>query len=235
MTNTVDAVPLAGPDAIGRQILADARASGLQVGARLPTERQLAERLRISRTSVRQALARLEAAGLLSRHVGRGTFLRSVDGAGAGAQQAAGSSPIDVSPADVMAVRALLEPQAMTLVVARASARDFSEMDRCLSGGDSCRSYDEFEHWDLALHRALIVASHNPLLIQLYASVETSRHGQMWGQLKRRNDSYERRRRYGCQHRAVVDAARSRDGDAAVAAMREHLASVSANIFGHVL
>ena len=57
-------------------ILAESRRAGLGSGAKLPTERQLAAHLGATRTSVRRALAVLEADGRISREVGRGTFLR---------------------------------------------------------------------------------------------------------------------------------------------------------------
>src|SRR6266516_410351 len=57
-------------------ILAESRRAGLRRGSRLPTERQLAVSLGVTRTSVRRALTVLEAEGRISREVGRGTFLR---------------------------------------------------------------------------------------------------------------------------------------------------------------
>src|SRR5262249_57663387 len=57
-------------------ILAESRRAGLGSGARLPTERQLAADLGATRTSVRRALAVLEAEGRVSREGGRGTVLR---------------------------------------------------------------------------------------------------------------------------------------------------------------
>jgi DNA-binding FadR family transcriptional regulator len=217
------------PTDLAERIMAAARASGAGPGARLPTERQLADDLRVTRTGVRRALARLEAEGVLTREVGRGTFLRS----GPKSPEAGGDSPLlDVSPADVMAVRMLIEPQAMSLAVAHATTRDFDEMGRCLAGCPAAETYAEFEAWDLALHRCLIDASHNPLLSRLYDAVESARHSPIWGRLKLRNDSATARRRYCEEHQAIVDAVRVRDGDAAVGAMRAHLANVSANLFG---
>ena len=57
-------------------ILAESHRAGQGRGSRLPTERQLAEDLGVTRSSVRHALAVLEAQGRISREVGRGTFLR---------------------------------------------------------------------------------------------------------------------------------------------------------------
>ncbi|HWG65356.1 MAG TPA: FCD domain-containing protein [Streptosporangiaceae bacterium] len=258
-------------------ILAESARTGLGPGSRLPTERQLAADLGASRTSVRQALAVLEAQGRISREVGRGTFLRPGQGGirlgvpahdlqglqdlqmPGPARQDAASGQADrgrggprnpaalrlsrapesaapdggqsFSPADVMTIRRLLEPLAMPLVVAWATAGDFREMDRCLAGGNQARSYDEFEDWDLALHRSIMTASQSPLLVQLYAVIETARHGHSWGDLKRRSASRERRERYQADHGDLVAALRARDADRATEAMRVHLARVNSDLF----
>lgn len=221
----------ADPSELAHGILSSAHAAGLDAGDRLPTERQLAEEHGVSRTSVRHALAQLEAEGLVMRQVGRGTFLRDRDGeTGSGAEGA--PQPADIGPADVMAVRRLLEPSAMALVVTHTTTRDLTEMDRCLARGDRASNYAEFEVWDIALHRCLVQATRNPLLIRLYGTVEAARHGPLWGELKRRNDSVERRNVYQCEHHRIVDAVRARDSEAAVEAMRSHLSTVSTLLFG---
>jgi DNA-binding FadR family transcriptional regulator len=131
-----------------------------------------------------------------------------------------------------MIIRRLLEPLAMPLVVAWATASDFREMDRCLAGGDRAASYDEFENWDLALHRTIMAASHSPLLGELYAVIENARHGHSWGDLKRRSASRERRERYQADHTGLVTALRTRDSDRATDAMRTHLSRVNNDLFG---
>ncbi len=232
-------LPLAATHADRRLWLAEqilSHRAGQGTGSRLPTERQLAADLGVTRSSVRHALAMLEAQGRISREVGRGTFLRDLPQpaqrplpgpAGGPAAGAALARAADFAPADVMATRRLLEPPAMSLVVAWATAADLEEMDRCLAGGDSAASYEEFESWDLALHRAIMAASHSPLLSALYQQIEAARHGQVWGDLKRRSASREHRDQYQADHRALVGALRARDAATAVEAMRLHLARVS--------
>jgi GntR family uxuAB operon transcriptional repressor len=225
-------------------ILAGSRRSGLGPGARLPTERQLAADLGTTRSSIRHALAVLQADGYISREVGRGTFLRDrgappaagAPDATAGAARAGGypAGPAGYAPADVMAIRRLIEPAAMQLVVAWASTSDFAEMDRCLAGAEEADGYEEFESWDLALHRAIIGASHSPLLTRLYAIVSEARHGQSWGDLKRRSASQQRRREYQADHREIVAALRARDAGRATGAMQAHLARVGSHLFGSV-
>lgn len=227
---------------LAQLIVAHSLRVGLGQDGKLPTERQLAQDLGVSRSSVRYALAILQAQGRLSREVGRGTYLRGapaaaagsdpsslkrpgVDGTGGTAQAADPRSAF--APADVMMVRRLLEPPAMPLAVAWATAADFTEMDRCLAGGDRAASYDEFETWDLALHRSIIAATHSSLLATLYSSVESARHGHIWGDLKRRSASAERRLEYQADHHQIVGALKERDPAAAVKAMRVHLARVS--------
>lgn len=228
-------------------ILAESERAGLRPGSRLPTERQLAAGLGVTRSGVRHALAALEADGLISREVGRGTFLSEAAGLALTAVRAAGETgppgddpprpetgppPPDFAPADVMTIRRLIEPQALPLVVLWATARDFGEMERCVAGGDHAVSYEEFETWDLALHRCIMAAAHSPLLSALYGVVESARHGQVWGDLKRRSASRDRRAVYQQDHRAIVAALRARDADAAVEAMRTHLARVAEHLLG---
>jgi GntR family transcriptional regulator, uxu operon transcriptional repressor len=221
-------------------ILARSRDAGPRAGARLPTERQLSIDLGVTRSTVRSALALLEAQGHISREVGRGTFLRALppptsaagwDAAGETSQvRTAGPASADFAPADVMTIRRLLEPPAMVLVVAWATAADLEEMDRCLALGDRAATFEEFEACDLALHRCIMAASHSPLLATLYGAIEAARHGHVWGDLKRRSASPERRAQYQADHRAIVEALRSRDSGDAVEAMRAHLARVQEHL-----
>ncbi len=162
--------------------------------------------------------------------MGRGTFLRPQ-----GAQVTPGllarvRDVAEVGPADVMAARRLIEPQVLPLVVAWATQRDFDELRRCLDGGAGAENAVEFEAWDFALHHAIVVASRNQLLLAMYEVVEHARQGEIWGNLKLRNDSRERRAAYQADHVELVAALSARDVDQAVRAMEAHLARVQANL-----
>ena len=256
MTGTTPAVPAKRGRDLAELILAESGRAGLEPGSRLPTERRLAADLGVTRSGIRLALAALEADGLISREVGRGTFLRDeaagalaaarrggpgAAGAGGRDGDAAAGDPSrprgrtaapDFAPADVMTIRRLIEPQALPLVVLWATARDFAELERCVSGGDQAASYEEFETWDLALHRGIIAAAHSPLLLALYGLVESARHGQVWGELKRRSATRQRRELYQEDHRSIVVALLARDADGAVESMRTHLARVAGHLLG---
>src|SRR6478735_7052910 len=133
-----------------RQLVTQGADSGTLVpGSKLPTERDLVERLSAPRSAVRRALEALEHEGLITRHVGRGTFLtdavtHKVDGA-----------PADTSPAEIMQVRLLLEPQGATLAARMATQADLDRITACLEAGGASDDFEGFESWDARLHRAI--------------------------------------------------------------------------------
>jgi DNA-binding FadR family transcriptional regulator len=220
--------PAYGHD-LAQLILARCNTPEFAQGGRLPTERGLASEFGVTRTMVRHALAVLEAEGRITREVGRGTFLRPPGGRGGSADRT-GRDADEVGPADVMAARRLIEPQVLPLVVSWATQRDFDELRRCVDGGATAESAGEFEVWDFALHHAIVAASRNQLLLAMYRVVERAREGEIWGTLKRRNDSRERRAAYQADHVELVQALCARELDQAVRVMEAHLARVQANL-----
>jgi DNA-binding FadR family transcriptional regulator len=219
--------PAYAPELAERIVEASLRAGA--PGGQLPTERQLALTLGVTRTMVRNALTLLKSEGRVSREVGRGTFLLGAHDLSAGG---ASSDVDDLSPADVMSTRRLFEPMALRLVVARATTRDFEKLRRCLLDDERAETYEEFDAADFALHHAVIAASHNPLLLETYAVLERARQGEIWGNMKRRGYTSERRAASLEDHRRLVDAICSRELEAAVAAMDHHLARVEGHLLG---
>jgi DNA-binding FadR family transcriptional regulator len=216
---------------VAEVMLRDAAERGLTTGSQLPTERALANSLSSSRTAVRGALAMLETVGVVSREVGRGTYLKcdplsamiSLD------SNAITSVAVlsDIGPSDVMAARQAFEPMAMFVAVVEATETDFEEIARCVDACERASGYDEFELWDLAFHRCLIEATHNPLLLRMYSLIEAARKGDLWGSMKRRGDTHERRHCSYVQHVNIYEALRNRDGRGAQEAMSDHLEYVS--------
>jgi DNA-binding FadR family transcriptional regulator len=212
-----------------RELLLNGADGGTLVpGSKLPTERDLVHRFSAPRSAVRRALEALEYEGLITRHVGRGTFVteaatRKVDGA-----------PADTSPAEIMQVRLLIEPQIATLAARVATQADLDRIAECLDAGGVCAAddFEGFESWDARLHRAIAQAAHNGLLMNMFDVLNTARALPVWGTLKRRTSSPERRHGYHREHTAVVAALRDRDPEGAAEAMRSHLEDVSDNLLG---
>ncbi len=216
---------------VAEVLLRDAAQRGLSPGSQLPTERALANSLDLSRSTVRSALSLLEAVDVVSREVGRGTYLKydplaamvNLD-----SDEATSLAILnDIGPGDVMAARQAFEPMAMYIAVVEATESDLDEIAQCVAACERANDYDEFETWDLAFHRSLIEATHNPLLLRMYGLIETARQGDLWGSMKRRGDSYDRRHRSYVQHANIYEALRNRDGLGAQEAMSAHLEYVS--------
>ena len=219
-------VPTAVDQAL-RQLVADGINQGqLGPGARLPTERELVEQFGAPRSAIRRALDGLEQDGLVVRHVGRGTFLAQT------LHPAAATAPADTSPAEIMQVRMLLEPQIAPLAARSANQSDLDRITHCLNRGGATADYDGFENWDSALHRAIAVAAHNALLLTLFDTMNAARNLPIWGGIKRRTATPERRARYHSDHTAIVNALYERDPEAAQHHMREHLIDVANNLLG---
>ncbi|MGP3775368.1 FadR/GntR family transcriptional regulator [Streptomyces sp. SDT5-1] len=200
----------------------------LRPGAKLPTERELVALLGAPRYAIRSGLASLEREGVLARQVGRGTFLTD--------QRAEGvvAAPADTSPMEIMQTRLALEPQIAPLAARSATRSDLDHVVHCLRRAEAASStFAEFESWDAQLHRAITLAAHNGLLLRLFDTMNAARSLAVWGDLKSRTSTPERRQLYQADHHAIVDALLKRDQEAARTRMCEHIIRVSDHLFGH--
>ena len=219
-----------GAQRIREFILASAAEGLPAAGNRLPTERELAKRFSVPRNAVRRTLARLEAEGSITRHVGRGTFLASRPGEPVAAAPDGGAH---ISPAELMEARLKLEPALAELIATNATPADFERMEMCLERAERAATLDEFELWDAALHDALAHATHNRLIVRVLDMVTAGRQQAEWGKLKNRIVTPERRIRYQEEHREIVQALRERDAERARAAIAAHLQHAQRNLFGY--
>lgn len=197
--------------------------------SRLPSERSMATKLRVSRSTLRTALAALEADGDVWRHVGKGTFV----GKRPTEEREVFTLPADMTnPSEVMEVRLILEPHIADLAAHRATVADIAFMKQCLEKGNVAKDTATYEMWDGALHRAIAEASRNTLLLALFNAVNAIRNHAVWGELKEATLNEPRRRRYSTQHQNLVLAIERRDAVECKRLMREHLTAVRDDMLG---
>jgi DNA-binding FadR family transcriptional regulator len=199
-------------------------------GDKLPTERELQVQFGIARNTLRRSLVALEKQGRITRHVGRGTFV-------SGQEDRGGAGELErrihqSSPAEIMDVRLLIEPQAIEVAAGRATGDDIAFMLECLTRSEAATTIAEFEDWDGALHERMMGAAGNALLSDIYAVVSGVRKTAAWGKLKERSLTPQRRALYERQHRSVVNALRERDAEMARQMLCEHLIAVRDNLLG---
>jgi DNA-binding FadR family transcriptional regulator len=190
-------------------------------GSKLPTERELATKFRISRAVTRRALAELEKEGLLQRHVGRGTFVRRQSDDSHLMSLPEGSA----SPVEYIEARLCLEPTLARIIVTSATAADFSQIDQLLLRGERATNREEYELADAAFHQCLAQATHNKLIIAMYNMIHTVRHEQgMWRNLRKLSGKIaDQRDVFQAEHTSIRDALMQRDAGKAGDLMAEHV------------
>lgn len=212
-------------------------------GTRLPTERELEQKLGISRNLLRKGLNQLRAEGKISRQIGRGTFVtgladavrepgseRGQFGLGELAALASGDSLLDIlraaGPTDLMEIRMIIEPAVAELAAHRASARQLAYLQECFERMDRTTDISEYDTWDAQFHETLVGSARNETLTLLYAAITHARNSPVWTDMKKRSVTPERLSLYQQHHRAIFEAVANRDAERARAETHHHLREV---------
>ncbi len=205
-------------------ILTDVIGSTLKEGDSLPSTAVLAARYGVSRTVVREALAALTGRGILVNSQGRESVVALPDAIHLSRQLKFRVERTDVSIADLLQVRLGIEVIGAELAAARSNEESRRELETLIEAlEDAVDDEDEYRRQDLALHRAIAVASGNSLIVLVLDSLTELL-------LEFRKTATSRRRERGESlkgivqvHRRIVERITAGDAPGAGAAMREHL------------
>jgi len=212
--------------AIYGAILRAIRDGALPMGARLPTERELSRTYGAARNTVRKTMSLLVAEGLVTRQVGRGSFV-------AGRPDDMRGDPAVPTLAEILEARLLFEPDIAPLAVERADAADFTEMERCLDGIRNAGDWAQYKEWKYALHLAITRATRNRFLIQIFEAVIAARRRDGWGHRGQAALVPPAVRAAALKANGeIVDALRARDAERARTAMQDYLTRTLASLNG---
>lgn len=220
-------------DAICTQVEALIVDGKLRPGEPLPSERDLAQQLKVSRPSLREALLKLEAHGLV--RVRRGGGYETAD-----VVAPTMTDPLvhllhrhERAVEDVLEMRYGVEALCATFAAERATAADVRRVTKAFRASDRRRGKDDAPGdaaADAEFHLAIAEASHNTALVLmmrgLYNLLRTSAH-------HARETLYQQPENLDFlrgQHRAIFDAIVARDPEAARAAAQVHLGFILASI-----
>lgn len=214
-----------------RSYIAD---GGFAQGERLPAERRLTDELGVTRATLRKALDTLERDGLISRHVGRGTFV--AEGVPKASNDAMADLGSHLTPFRMMRARMAIEP-AIEPTIAREAAVNASgdalmRIRRAIDRAGAATTWMEYEVQDDVFHRTVADASDNLLLLSLFDQLNQVRRAVAWGNVTRQSPRPSRDHSSFSQHEAIAQAIVNRDPAAAYETMRAHLRSVSQRLFG---
>ncbi|WP_417279798.1 FadR/GntR family transcriptional regulator [Celeribacter sp.] len=198
----------------------------LRPGERLPSERDLAERLGVSRPSVREAVAELTDKGLLETRANAGIFVADVLGSAFSPALVKLFGSHDEAVFDYIAFRRDMEGLAAERAAKMASDTDLKVIATIFEKMEAAhpkRNPTEEARLDAEFHLSIIEASHNVIMLHMMRSMfDLLREGVFYNRsvmFKQRTN----RAQLLEQHRAIHDALQARDPEAARAAVTRHL------------
>lgn len=222
-------------DAVFEQLRARLEDGSLAPGDRLPSERELAEQMRVSRPVVREAINMLVGQGLLEIRSRRGVFVHAAASPGLG-------DPLTNLIGDsldrlieLLEVRRMLESQTAALAAEFASPRDIEDLAALIAEFERVhRERGLGEGTDARFHGRIAQAAGNTVLMHLMATLHKALTRSSLNVASRFRASDLYRETILQQHRAIFDAIRAHDPDAARVRMQEHLDYVMRELRHHL-
>jgi len=197
------------------------REEDIKPGERLPAERDLAAKLGVSRTSLREALIALELGGVVEVRGGSGVYV-SEQAAQKSVRPAAGPGPFEV-----LAARRMVEVEVAALAAKNATP---AAVDAILVAVEQMEQNQdnrgENESADRDFHLAIARAAGNSALVGVIEYLWNQR-GSLWHKLTEHFQTEELRQQTLLDHRAILTAIASQDVAGARTAMRAHLDRVT--------
>ena len=208
----------------------------LRPGERLPAERELADKLGVSRPSLREAVSELQERGLLSAKAGAGIFVADVLGSAFAPALTTLFASHDEAVFDYIAFRRDMEGLAAERAATFASDTDLKVINAVFEKMEAAhpkRNPADEARLDADFHQAIIEASHNVIMLHMMRSMyDLLREGVFYN----RTVMFKQRTTREVlleQHRAINSALQARDASAARAAVEAHLSYVERALEDH--
>lgn len=194
--------------------------SGVQPGQKLPSERELAERLGIGRTSVREALKVLETIGLIESRVGDGTFITDQIGASIGRSIGLNLMTWGGAIVEILEARRMIETEAARTAAERATVEEQNALAVEIAHMQCATTFFEYLAADMQFHRLVAQASHNTVVARMVAGLVDILEEVLQ---EAHTDALAMTAEGNGTHQDVLTAIQRNDPDAAADAMRRHL------------
>ena len=211
--------PTSTPGQIADHIMASVVAGALPEGSRLPSERDLAAALAVSRSSVRQALSTLERAGVVVRRRGRtgGTFISAVDPHRMGAY-AERVEEFQRARHDLLDARAIVQNRIAATAAVRRSSTDLERMRAAADSYRRATTAADARTVDARLHHLIAQATGNADLVEIVLDLDRRINAGF------RHDPFSQElfTRACADHDAIVEAIARQDAPSAGAVCEAH-------------
>lgn len=196
----------------------------LQPGDRLPSERDLAERLGAGRNAVREALATLVTLRMVESRPNSGIYLRHMERESSFEAMVMmadlGATPTPTEVAETMEVRAHLELLSVRLACQRRDDKDLQRMTQVMESTEKVLAADgNIAEEDTAFHIALVDATHNSVLVRVLNAFYRFTAKRRVLLFSNRDQAKASAR----DHRKLIELIRQRDEDKAAALILNHM------------
>jgi len=212
----------------------------LQPGEKLPTERELASRFHVSRTSVREALRKLEIKGIIDIKQGSGSFIKSSESHSIGEELSSTILKTEKKLVyEMLELRQTLEVECAFLASQRATSEDLARIGKALEMMDRVKNDVELGiQADLNFHMNIVLASHNTIFSQLFQTLSEHMQDTIRVTRTERLKNVERTQETIDEHKEIYLAIAAGDAMQAKQLMEKHIKQIrrelTASLFHHI-
>jgi len=213
---------------VAEQIIETIKDGSFPVGSKLPSEFELAERMGVSRPTIREALSALTAVGLIESKPGSGNYVRNgtslIDTIG---QEAVLVLENESSCIEIMEARGLFEPPVTGLAAKKRTVEDvkhlrflYDKLGKLAKKGD----FEPYFAMDKEVHLAIVTAAHNTLVANALIPLINTMDQKLYREFTR---DYYFKNQFGLEdvavlHDELITAIIDQDSEIAVQKMKQH-------------
>ncbi|MCS5573107.1 MAG: FadR family transcriptional regulator [Pseudomonadales bacterium] len=210
---------------VARRISELIESGNVKTGDKLPSERDLADMLNVSRPSIREAMIALEVSGVIEVRTGSGIYVCG--------DQSVSDADEGVGPFEILEMRLLVEPEACALAAERITNEQLARLQQIYIELERTNGTQQMEAFDEQFHKLIGEATENTAIGRTISWLWVMRgHSQLsrgYHRLIVEEGVYPRLD----EHKKILDALMSHDPEAAKSAMHKHLLAATASAAKH--
>ncbi|SDH06172.1 FadR/GntR family transcriptional regulator [Desulfosporosinus hippei] len=210
--------------------------SHLKPGDRLPSERELVERFKVSRASIREALSALVMMGLVEVRSGEGTYIRRVNAESVVTPLAWMLVIEKNTDLELYESRKIIEVQTAGLAAERANIDDLNDMSEALEiMRKDLKLHQLGEEADHNFHYAIAKSAHNKILFRLMTTLSDTLRKSLKSNRSKLFEHEDSPQKLFNEHFNIYEAIKNRDVESAQKMMLDHLVGVENNLRKYIV
>ena len=210
---------------VARQISELIQSDNVNPGGKLPSERDLANILNVSRPSIREAMIALEVSGVIEVRTGSGIYVCE--------NQFVPVTDEGIGPFEILEMRLLVEPAACALAAERITNEQLARLQQLYRELEQTNGTEQMEAFDEQFHNLIGEATENTAIGRTISWLWVTRSRSQLSRDYHRLIVVEGVYPVLDEHKKILDALMSRDPEAAKSAMRKHLLAATAAAAQH--